>query len=141
MTDEVRNAVAVVVRRDDGRVLAVKRPDEPGEELPGVWGLPATTLLDGEAIDDGVHRIGSDKLGVRLAPLRPIAAGEQQRAGYILHMTLHEALMDGEPVLSGTEIAGTRYEAIHWLPEVEFAAAASKGSLCCALLLEAQDST
>jgi ADP-ribose pyrophosphatase YjhB (NUDIX family) len=50
----------VVVRRNDGHVLAVKRPNEPDEELPGVWGLPATTLRDGESPAVAVVRIGSE---------------------------------------------------------------------------------
>jgi ADP-ribose pyrophosphatase YjhB (NUDIX family) len=141
MSDDVRDAVAVVVRRDDGLVLAVKRPDEPGEELPGVWGLPATTLLDGEGGEDGVRRIGNDKLGVELTPLRTVASGERQRAGYVLRMTLHEALMDGEPSISRAGGPATQYTAFDWLRESAFSEAAEKGSLCCALLLGAGDPT
>ena len=57
---EVRRAVAAAVRRDDGLILVVLRPDEPGEELPGVWGLPAVTLRDGESPEDGVRRLGRE---------------------------------------------------------------------------------
>jgi ADP-ribose pyrophosphatase YjhB (NUDIX family) len=138
MMQEVRHAVAVVVRREDGRVLAVRRPDEPGEELPGVWGLPAATLRDGEAPDDGVERIGLEKLGVELTPLRPIAAGDQTRPDYRLHMTLYEALVHGEPALTSAEAsAGTKYTDVDWLADEAFAAAADKGSLCCTLLISA----
>jgi ADP-ribose pyrophosphatase YjhB (NUDIX family) len=134
--------VAVVVRRDDGHVLAVKRPDEPGEELPGVWGLPATTLHDGESPAEAAVRIGSEKLGVELTPLRSIASGEQRRDAYQLRMTLHEALIDGEPSIErATASEGTQYVAIDWLPEEEFAVASEKGSLCCALLLGTGDPT
>jgi ADP-ribose pyrophosphatase YjhB (NUDIX family) len=137
-----RYAVAAVVRRDDGLVLAVQRPDEPGEELPGVWGLPATTLLEGEAADDGVRRLGPEKLGIDLTPLRSIASGQQQREGYVLHMTVHEALMTSEPSLASvTASRGTQYVALDWLPEERFAEAAERGSLCCALLLTAADAT
>lgn len=57
---QARHAVAAAVRRDDGLILAVLRPDEPGEELPGVWGLPAVTLRDGESPEDGVRRLGRE---------------------------------------------------------------------------------
>jgi ADP-ribose pyrophosphatase YjhB (NUDIX family) len=129
----------VVVRRDDGLVLAVRRPDEPGEELPGVWGLPATTLVDDESPEDGARRAGREKLGVELTPLRALTEGEQQRAGHALCMTLYEASMSGEPRLAARTANNdaTLYDGIDWLPEASFQEAADAGSLCCALLLGA----
>jgi ADP-ribose pyrophosphatase YjhB (NUDIX family) len=135
------------VRREDGLVLAVRRPDEPGEELPGIWGLPATTLGDGESPEDGLRRLGREKLGVALTPLGTLAEGDQRREGYTLHMTVHEASLEGEPRLPartpgahtgdrpGASI--TLYEALDWLPSSAFREAADLGSLCCRLLLEA----
>jgi 8-oxo-dGTP diphosphatase len=147
MVRETRRAVAVAVRRADGLVLAVRRPDEPGEELPGVWGLPATTLGDGESPEDGVRRLGREKLGVELTPLRPLAEGEQQRPGYTLHMTVYDASMAGEPSASGgpartADASVTLYDDIDWLRASAFQEAADQGSLCCGLLVGAlADST
>jgi ADP-ribose pyrophosphatase YjhB (NUDIX family) len=133
----VRLAVAAVVRRD-GLVLAVLRPDEPGEELPGVWGLPATTLREGEAPEAGLRRLGREKLSVGLSPLAELASGEQRRPGYTLRMTVYEAALDGEPRLPRAGNAtGTRYDAIEWLPPGSLGKAAERGSLCCRLFLEA----
>jgi very-short-patch-repair endonuclease/8-oxo-dGTP pyrophosphatase MutT (NUDIX family) len=134
---EVRHAVAIAVRRADGLVLAVRRPDEPGEELPGVWGLPATTLREGETPDDGARRLGREKLGVKLTAERSLAEGEQQRPGYTLHMTVVAASMSGEPRLAvGTpDATATLYDGIDWLADDAFRDAAGAGSLCCALLL------
>ncbi len=137
-----RRAVAAAVRREDGLVLAVRRPDEPGEELPGVWGLPAATLRAGESPEDGVRRLGREKLGVELTPLRALAVGEQRREGYTLHMTVYEASLAGEPSASGGPprtpgATGTLYEALDWLPAASFREAADRGSLCCRLFLEA----
>lgn len=148
---EIRHAVAAAVRRDDGLVLAVRRPDEPGEELPGIWGLPATTLRDGESAEEGVRRLGREKLGVELTPLRALAEGEQQRPSghrrkdYMLRMTVYDASMAGEPsALGGPPRApgtpGTLYEAIDWLPAALFREAAERGSLCCRLFLAATSS-
>ena len=141
----VRRAVAAVVRRDDGLVLAMRRPDEPGEELPGVWGLPAVTLREGESPEEGVRRLGREKLGVALTPLRALADGEQRRDGYTLRMTLYEASLTGEPSASGgprrdAGAAATLYDALDWLPDASFAEAAARGSLCCSLLAEAAGS-
>ena len=136
---ELRRAVAVAVRREDGLVLAVRRPDEPGEELPGVWGLPATTLSDNESPKDAVRRLGREKLGVELTPLRPLAGGERQRPDYLLHMTVYEASMTGEPRLARRAAGASRtlYDGIDWLPDASFQEAADAGSLCCALFVRA----
>jgi len=144
-----RHAVAVAVRREDGLLLAVRRPDEPGEELPGVWGLPATTLHEGESPEDGVRRIGREKLGVELTPVRAIGEGEQARPSgegrkdYTLRMTLYEASLAGEPSASGGPARAARagvtlYDAVDWLADASFRAAADQGSLCCELLLAAE---
>ena len=138
MPDNIQSAVAAVIRRAGGLVLAVRRPDEPGEELPGLWGLPATTLREGESPEDGVRRLGWEKLGVALTPLRALAEGEQRRTDYTLRMTVYEAAMSGEPRLPDRAAGapGTLYEALDWLPAASFREAADKGSLCCELLLD-----
>ena len=142
---QARHAVAAAVRRDDGLILAVLRPDEPGEELPGVWGLPAVTLRDGASPEDGLRRLGREKLGVALTPLATLAEGEQQRTDHILHMTIHEASLEGEPRLPARTsdaqtgdhpvASVTLYEALDWLPSSAFREASERGSLCCRLLL------
>ena len=135
---ELRQAVAAAVRRDDGLVLAVLRPDEPGEELPGVWGLPAVTLGRGESPEEGLRRLGREKLGAELTPLRRLAEGEQQRAGYALRMSVYEASIAGEPHLpqQTPDASGTLYEALDWLPAPAFRDGADRGSFCCQLFLE-----
>ncbi len=133
----IRYAVAAALRRDDGLTFAVKRPDEPGEELPGVWGLPAVTLQEGETPAQGVRRLGAEKLGIELTPLRPLAEGEQQRDDYVLHMTVYEASPGGEPALPPrtAEATSTLYVDADWLPVEAFREAVDKGSLCCKLFL------
>ena len=43
----IKRSVAVVVRGPKaGMFLVVKRPDDPGDPLAGVWGLPAVSLAD-----------------------------------------------------------------------------------------------
>jgi ADP-ribose pyrophosphatase YjhB (NUDIX family) len=133
-------AVAVVVRRQDGLLLTVQRPDEPGEELPGVWGLPATTLREGEAPADGIRRLGREKLGVDLTPVALLGEGEQERGGYTLHMTVHEASMTGEPSLVRVA-SGTSYDALDWLPAASLKEAAGRGSLCCQVYLRGAAAT
>ena len=140
---ETKRAVAAAVRGEDGLILAVRRPDEPGEELPGVWGLPAVTLREGESPEDGVRRLGLEKLGVDLTPLAALAEGEQRRPSghvgkdYTLHMTVYEAAMTGEPRLPPRTVdtTATLYEAIDWMKASALQPAAEAGSLCCELYL------
>ncbi len=137
--DDKRRAVAAAVRRDDGFVLAVQRPDEPGEDLPGVWGLPAVTLRDDETPEDGLRRLGREKLGAELTPVRSLAKGEQRRPDYTLQMTVYEASLAGEARLPERtpDAEGTLYAALEWRPAASLRAAADAGSLCCRLFLEA----
>ena len=75
----IKRSVAVVVRGPEaGTFLVVKRPDDPGDPLAGVWGLPAVTLADGEDERAAAVRVGRDKLGVELAPGRPAGPGERR---------------------------------------------------------------
>ncbi len=133
----IHRAVAAALRRADGLVFAVKRPDEPGEELPGLWGLPAVTLLDGETPEKGVRRLGAEKLSVELTPVRSLAEGEQERDDYVLQMTVYEASPGGEPTLPPrtAKATSTLYVDTAWLPVEAFREAADKGSLCCQLFL------
>ncbi len=135
--DDKRRAVAAAIRREDGFVLAVRRPDEPGEELPGVWGLPAVTLRDGESTESGMRRLGREKLGAELTPLRPLAEGEQRRPDYTLQMTVYEASLVGEASVPERtpEAEGTLYETLEWRPAASLREAAKAGSLCCRLFL------
>ena len=133
----IRHAVAAALRRDDGLTFAVQRPNEPGEELPGIWGLPAVTLRDGETIEQGIRRLGAEKLSIELTPLHALAEGEQQRDDYVLRMTVYEASAGGEPTLPPRppEATSTLYVDTDWLPVEAFQEAADKGSLCCQLFL------
>ena len=95
----VKQSVAVMISRGD-QILAIRRSDTD-DELPGIWGLPASTLREGEHAQDLIARIGRDKLGVTLIPLRRIAAGVQERPSYRLEMELWEVLMEGMPTPLG----------------------------------------
>ncbi|PYS35639.1 MAG: DNA mismatch repair protein MutT, partial [Acidobacteria bacterium] len=64
----LKHSVAVMIVRRD-QILAVRRPEDD-DELPGIWGLPAATLRGGETVEDVIARIGRDKLGVKLTPVR-----------------------------------------------------------------------
>ena len=59
-------ALAISMSSEPGMVLVVQRPNEPSEELPCVWGLPAASVRPGETYAEAVVRASRDKLGVEL---------------------------------------------------------------------------
>src|SRR6266699_2057663 len=92
----IKHSVAVVISNGN-QILAARRAEDDNE-LPGIWGLPAGTCRGAETIQEVIRRIGRDKLGVQLTPVRKLAAGAQDRAKYRLEMELWKVSMKGNPV-------------------------------------------
>ena len=135
----VQRAVALVVHCPDdaGLLLAVRRPDDDAE-LPGLWGLPAATLREGETDADAARRIGKTKLGVDVEPGTVAAHGTQQRPVYLLDMALLTARLrdpDAGPCLLTPSGLATAYVDWRWARPDILVEAAERGSLCCQLLL------
>jgi ADP-ribose pyrophosphatase YjhB (NUDIX family) len=122
----VKHSVAVAIFNGD-QVLSVRRPEDD-DELPGIWGLPAGTLRAGETTEDLIKRIGSEKLSVKLTPIRRINAGRQMRQHYLLEMELWEASMEGTP----------SHSEWRWVPINSLQPGADAGSLCCELALKSE---
>ncbi|HSK17517.1 MAG TPA: NUDIX domain-containing protein [Longimicrobiales bacterium] len=149
----LKRSVAVVIRhhvRPDS-VLLVQRPDDD-EDLPGVWGLPAASLMDGESALDAALRAGREKLGVILDVLDVLNEGAHLRETYRLEMQLlHARILSGAPRVDaaleergagGAAVPGTtRYQAWRWGVITELREAAELGSLCSRLALEADAGT
>jgi 8-oxo-dGTP diphosphatase len=119
----IKHSVAVMIF-NGGQVLAIRRPDDD-DELPGIWGLPAGTCRGAETVDQVIRRIGREKLGVTLDPIRKITFGTQDRPAYRLEMELWEASMHGAPT----------YREWKWSRVDVLVPGAHRGSLCCELAL------
>jgi 8-oxo-dGTP diphosphatase len=144
----VKRSVAVVVRRpaepagggsgEDGAFLVVRRPDDPGDPLAGVWGLPAVTLLDGEDERSAVVRAGRVKLGVELAAGARIGEKTADRGGYVLRLADYEATVaGGVPSVPQPDRSMTQYTACRFITDPGVLAdAAARGSLCAQVFLE-----
>jgi ADP-ribose pyrophosphatase YjhB (NUDIX family) len=135
----LKHSVAIVVRGEpsgpEPRVLAVRRPPDD-EELPGIWGLPAATLREGESWEAAVGRAGFEKLGVTLEPVGELGEGTQERPAYKLHMKLYEArIAEGEPEVPQAVRGVTQYAAWEWAAPSELVEGARRGSVCCRLYL------
>jgi 8-oxo-dGTP diphosphatase len=129
----LKRSVALVIEGPDG-LLLVRRPDDD-ESLPGVWGLPAATLRHGESEQDALRRAGREKLGVAVAPLRPIGEEQGERAGYRLAMRDWEVAIEaGRPSVPQPG-EGTQYVELRWGEPAELEPAARAGSICARVLL------
>ncbi len=139
MAKPVRCAIAAVVRHPiDGRFLAVRRPADD-DRLPNVWGLPAVTLRPGELPEDGLRRVGSEKLGTQLQPVRLVGFKSSDRGDYeLILMDIEARVGAGEPDVASATTDATRYVAQQWVESVEILRrGAALGSLCCQIMIDA----
>lgn len=139
MKKPIRCSVAAVIRQPGGiPFLAVRRPPDD-DKLPGLWGLPAITLRPGELPEDGLRRIGHEKLGVRLDPLRFVGIRAADRGAYeLILMDIEATIREGEPDVYAATTTATRYVDQRWASGVDILSeAAARGSLCCTILIEA----
>ena len=61
-----------------------------------MWGLPAASCREGEAILDAAKRIAVQKLGVSVDFGSTLGEGSQEREAYEIKMTLLEAHLDSD---------------------------------------------
>jgi ADP-ribose pyrophosphatase YjhB (NUDIX family) len=125
----VKLSVSLVIEGPGG-VLLVRRPEDD-VSLPGVWGLPAASLREGESERDALLRAGRDKLGVDVEPLEPLAT-ERTTAHEMRDWAARIAA--GEPRVPQAA-GGTQYVEWRWGDPAELEPAARAGSLCARALL------
>jgi ADP-ribose pyrophosphatase YjhB (NUDIX family) len=125
----VKLSVSLVIEGPGG-VLLVRRPEDD-VSLPGIWGLPAASLREGESERDALLRAGRDKLGVDVEPLEPLAT-ERTTAHEMRDWAARIAA--GEPRVPQAA-GGTQYVEWRWGDPAELEPAARAGSLCARALL------
>jgi 8-oxo-dGTP diphosphatase len=117
-----------VIETADG-LLLVRRPDDD-PDLPGVWGLPAASLSEGESEEDAVRRAGLEKLGVEVRP-----AGAVGTDGPMTDFRAE--IVTGEPVVQ-RDGPNTQYAELRFGRLEDLIPAARDGSLCSRVLLRAR---
>jgi len=126
------HSVAVVITDATGRLLVVKRDDED-KDLPGVWGLPAATIRDGETPEQAAIRAAADKLGVS------VRIGRFTGEDTIDHRHLREyeaEIVDGTPSVPQNDPSVSQYADLKYTDEPRILVeAARKGSLCSRIYL------
>jgi ADP-ribose pyrophosphatase YjhB (NUDIX family) len=131
----VKRSISLVIEGPAG-VLLVRRPDDD-DNLPGVWGLPATSLRQGESEHDALLRAGREKLGVEVEPLRPVGEETGERGSM---RDWAARVVEGTPEVPQPG-EGTQYVSLRWGDAGELAPAARAGSLCARVLLRAVGSS
>jgi 8-oxo-dGTP diphosphatase len=131
MTQTV-HSVAIVVKDAAGRLLVVKRDDDD-KDLPGVWGLPAATIREGETPEQAAVRAGQDKLGVTLN----IGNFTGEDTSPTQSLREYEAeIVDGTPSVPQNDPPVSQYADLQYTNDPRILLeAARKGSLCSRIYL------
>lgn len=130
----LKQSISLVIEGPGG-LLLVRRPEDD-EELPGLWGLPAASLEEGESEEDAVRRAGRTKLGVEVRPVHPLGEASDERPACRIRMRDWEAeIVTGRPSVP-QPAPGTQYEELRWGEAADLRPAARAGSLCCRVLLD-----
>ena len=135
----LKRSVSLVIESPAG-VLLVRRPDDD-DSLPGLWGLPAASLREGESEREALLRVGRDKLGVEVEPLEPIGEDEAERDDHRIQMRDWSARMAARVPAVPQRGEGTQYVEWRWADPAELAPAARAGSVCARVLLRALGSS
>jgi 8-oxo-dGTP diphosphatase len=135
----VRESVAVVIRNRAGELLVTRRPDDPADELAGLWGLPTATRGPGETERAAAERVGPLKLGVTLSVGARLGERADDRGEYVLRLADYEAsIAQGTPSVPQPDGSVTQYVACEFTADpAVLVAAARRGSLCARIFLDA----
>jgi len=136
MTKLLTQSVAIVVTDGVGRLLVVRRADDD-DDLPGVWGLPAASLREGETHEDAAIRAGVDKLGVGLKIVGYLGEDTMDCGDKLNHLREYSAeIVSGHPSVPQADHSVSQYADIKYTsdPTVLFEAA-RQGSLCSRIYL------
>jgi ADP-ribose pyrophosphatase YjhB (NUDIX family) len=133
-----KEAVSIIVKDQNDDFLVVKRPNDPNDDLAGVWGFPAVTLRDDEIEIDGVHRVASSKLGIEVNVLKRLGESTHERPKYFLRLIDYEVLVaKGTPKVPQVDTSITQYTECKFTNDPNILIpAAQKGSQCTQIFLE-----
>lgn len=133
-----KQAVSLVIKDENDNFLVVQRPDDPNDDLAGVWGFPAVTLRDNETEAQAADRVATSKLGITIRLGKRLDESTHDRPNYVLTLADYEATVaSGVPTAPQADISVTQYAACKFTddPTILFAAA-RQGSQCTQIFLE-----
>jgi len=130
--------VSIIVKHANGDFLVVKRPNDPSDNLAGVWGFPAVTLRDDETDVKGLKRAAKSKLGIEVGIIKRLGESTHEGPDYILKLTDYEVFITkGIPKVPQTDQSVTQYTEYKFTNDpAVLIPAAKKGSLCTQIFLK-----
>jgi ADP-ribose pyrophosphatase YjhB (NUDIX family) len=133
-------AVAIIVRNANNEFLAVRRSDNDAS-LPGLWGLPAVVLAEGESYVEAAIRACRVKLGVDCRVGRLVGEGSVQRRTFILHMKEYEVeILSGQPSVPQADWSISQYVDMKYVSDPNvLVESARQGSLCSRIMLRTME--
>jgi len=139
MSKPVKYTVAVVLKnnQDPNEFLVVKRP-ENDPDLAGHWGLPATTMDEGELPENVAGRICKKKLNCEATPTRFLGIMFQKRNSYDIFLMDIEMELKGsnKPDIHQAQTKGTAYTEQKWSKDpLDLMPSAKSGSCCSSIFL------
>lgn len=99
----IKHAVSVVIKDNKNRTLfALRSPNK--SEFPLFWSLPSHFVNAEENFEETIIRIGRNKLGVNLEPIKLLNEGHGERPEFILFMHVFAAkIVKGNPCLNSDD--------------------------------------
>jgi 8-oxo-dGTP diphosphatase len=85
-----RIAVGAIIIRD-GKVLLVKRKDQPGK---GLWAIPGGKVELGESLEDAVHREIREETGITCKALDPVYTFDYIERDHTGRVRFHYVIVD-----------------------------------------------
>jgi 8-oxo-dGTP diphosphatase len=133
-----KRSVAIVIRDSAGRFLVVRRAADD-DSLPGVWGLPAASLRDGETTEQAAIRAGRDKLGVEVEITGSLGTDSLSGDDHTNELSEYEVhVLSGTPAVPQPDSSVSQYEELCYTDDLSILVpAARQGSLCSRILLRA----
>lgn len=127
----IRHAVSVIIKNDkDETLFALRSPDK--DSYPSIWSLPSHYVEKGEEHKNTIKRIGENKLGILLEPIKLINEGKSDRGDFILFMHDYEVkIISGEP-----HIVSDDYTEIKWFEPIKQINSMNIMGDCCRLYKE-----
>ena len=133
---------AAIYNESRNMVVGILRTNDPSDRLANLWGLPAASLSEVEDDQAAIERIGWQKLGTTLTPVRQIG----EKTAMItdeLRLTMHlwEATLSELPDFARRNMRDSevsQYVMWAWMMPEQLIPTAKKGSLCTQLLLKSE---
>ena len=137
----IKFAVSLVIYnpKNKNEILAVLRPTND-DSLPNIWGLPSTSVKDGELPEEAAKRVGKEKLATEIELVSRVGIKHSEREHYeLILMDVEVKIIGKDPSVKDAVTTGTKYVDQKWTSDLSiFLPGAKLGGICSRILLESK---